>query len=268
MSDLDFSANVERFTGFGFRYDQVRPSPPAVLADFLLPLAGCERAGRVVDLGCGTGLSTRYWPPHADEVIGVEPTDSMREQAEQAGGANISYVKGYSHATGLADGSADVVICSQALHWMDPVATFPEVSRILRTGGVFAAYDYDWPPSTSAWEVDQAYADCMDHARGLERKHGLTEKLQQWDKDRHLERMRQSGCFRHVRETLLHHHDEGGAERIVGLFLSQGYVRSLMKIGLFEEQLEIPYLRQVAERVWGSHSVRWLWSARMRWGVK
>jgi hypothetical protein len=32
-----------------------------------------------------------------------------------------------------------------------------------------------------------------------------------------LARMQQSGCFRFVRECLLHHQDQGGAERIVGI---------------------------------------------------
>jgi predicted TPR repeat methyltransferase len=115
MSDSDFSATVERFTGFGSHYDNVRPSAPTALADLLLPLAKCEgKASLVVDLGCGTGLSTRYWMPFAESVVGVEPTDSMREQAETVGGQNISYRKGFSHATGLEDRCADIVVCAQA----------------------------------------------------------------------------------------------------------------------------------------------------------
>jgi SAM-dependent methyltransferase len=42
-----------------------------------------------------------------------------------------------------------LVTCSQSLHWMEPEPTFAEVARILRRGGVFAAYDYDWPTSSS-----------------------------------------------------------------------------------------------------------------------
>jgi hypothetical protein len=55
----------------------------------------------------------------------------------------------------------------------------------------------------------------------------------------HSARMQESGCFRFVRECLLHHQDEGGAERIVGILLSQGCVESLVKLGLSEKDLQI-----------------------------
>ncbi len=271
MSDSDFSPTIERFTGFGAQYDRARPSPPAALADLLLPIASCSTPALVVDLGCGTGLSTRYWASHARSVIGVDPTDSMREEAERRGGDNITYRKGFSHATGLPGGGADLVTCSQALHWMDPSPTFVESARILRDGGVFAAYDYDWPPSTSSWEVDLAYTECMALARRLERERGIVESLKRWNKSGHLGRMQESGCFRYTRECLLHHVEEGDADRVVGVFLSQGHVRSLLKLGLTEEDLQVPRLRSVAERAFGSRparSSRWFWSSRVRIGVK
>jgi SAM-dependent methyltransferase len=267
MSDLDFSANVERFTGFGRQYDLARPSAPTALADLLLPMARCTVPALVVDLGSGTGLSTRYWSPYARSVVGVEPTDSMREQAERIGGDNVAYQKGFSHATGLPDRCADLVVCGQSLHWMEPASTFAESARILREGGVFAAYDYDWPPSTSFWEVDLAYTQCMALARRLERERGLTESLKRWSKSGHLARIEESGSFRYARECLLHHEDEGGAERIVGVFLSQGHVRSLLKLGLSEDDLQMARLREAAERAWGSSFSRWFWSARIRIGI-
>jgi SAM-dependent methyltransferase len=268
MSDPDFSATVERFTGFGALYDRMRPSPPDALADLLLPIARCERSDLVIDLGSGTGLSTRYWAPHARAVIGVEPTDSMRERAAAMGVDNVSYRKGFSHATGLPGGCADLVTCNQALHWMEPSSTFAECARVLREGGVFAACDYDWPPSTSFWEVDRAYSECMARVRRLEREHGIAERVRRWDKAGHLTRMRESGCFRYARECLLHHQDEGNAELIVGVLLSQGSVRSLLKLGLSEESLGIDPLRDAAERAFGASSSRWLWSARVRIGIR
>ena len=60
--------NVRRFTGFADIYDQYRPKPPEMIADLLLQLAGADRADHVVDLGCGTGLSTLIWI-NPDEFI-------------------------------------------------------------------------------------------------------------------------------------------------------------------------------------------------------
>lgn len=271
MAALDFSANVERFTGFGAHYDQVRPSPPRALADLLLPLAG-YRSGRkpalVVDLGSGTGLATRYWAGRAGRVIGVEPSADMRDRARTVGGDGVEYREGFSHATGLPDGAADLVVCSQALHWMEPETTFREVARVLRPGGVFAACDYDWPPSTGFWEADQAYLDCMALGHRLERERRVADRVLRWDKEGHLARMRASGRFRFVRECLLHHEDEGDAARLVGLMLSQGHARSLLKSGLSAEDLQLDRLAEAARRAMGDARHPWLWSARVRLAVR
>ncbi|MDP0494969.1 MAG: class I SAM-dependent methyltransferase [Verrucomicrobiota bacterium JB024] len=267
-TDSRFDATIERFTGFGAHYDQVRPEPPRRLAELLGGIARCPRPALVVDLGSGTGLASRYWARHAEKVIGIEPTASMREQAQADGGANIEYREGYSHATGLPDGCADLVVCSQALHWMDPQATFAEARRILREGGVFAACDYDWPPATLYWEADAAYVGCQQRAERLERERGIAARLHRWDKAGHLGRMRESNCFRHVRECLLHHRDTGTADRVAGLLMSQGSVQTLLKEGVTEDELGIGELRATVRRAFDGEAVPWFWSARVRLGVK
>lgn len=263
----DFDVNIARFTGFSDLYDRYRPSPPAILAPLLTRLAASPRPELVVDLGAGTGLSTRYWAGHAQAVIGIEPTASMREQAASLGGDGLSYREGFSHATGLPAACAEIVTCSQALHWMEPFPTFAEAARILRPGGVFAAFDYDWPPVSGFWELDQAYEQCMSRAVGFEQKLRLTDGLVRYGKDGHLGRMRESGAFRAVREILVHHQDEGNAERFVGLFLSQGYVQTLLKHGLSESEIGIDALRAAADQMLGETPQPWLWSSRIRIGV-
>lgn len=263
----NFSGNIARFTGFAAEYDEFRPAPPAVLAELLITLARASRPGLVVDLGCGTGLSTRYWAGKAEQVIGIDPTESMRAQAAAATFPNVSYQPGFSHDTGLPDACADIVTCSQALHWMDPLPTFQEARRILRPGGVFAAYDYDWPPATGFWEADSAFENCPRQGRELEKRHGVSATVRQWDKESHLTRMRESGVFRYVQEMVAHHDEPGNADRFVGVLCSQGWVRSLMKIGLTEEEIGITEVRAVAERLLGSKPLPWHWSSRIRFGI-
>jgi SAM-dependent methyltransferase len=96
--------------GFAERYDRYRPQPPAALLDLLPSLAGGRRPHLVVDLGSGTGLSTRVWAGHADEVIGVEPNDAMRAfAARTTTAANVRYVAASACQTGVPDGPADLV---------------------------------------------------------------------------------------------------------------------------------------------------------------
>ena len=57
---MGLDANAERFTGFADLYDTVRPTPPLALAEVLRSYAGGAPVRQVVDLGSGTGLSTRW----------------------------------------------------------------------------------------------------------------------------------------------------------------------------------------------------------------
>lgn len=261
-----FATNIERFTGFADQYDRFRPTPPARLAPLLIELAGVESGGTVVDLGCGTGLSTRYWAGRVAQVIGVEPTEAMWAEAQARGGERLFYVRGFSHATGLPDASADIVTCAQSLHWMDPPTTFAEVGRILRPGGVFAACDYDWPPVTGIWQVDAAYQACDQRVRAIERELNLSPDLKFSEKSGHLGRMRESGVFRWTREILLHHEDEGDAEQMAGLLFSQGGVQTLLKAGVTEEEIGITAFRELVERLMPGKRP-WLWCSRVRVGV-
>ncbi len=248
----DFAATIERFSGFADVYDRYRPAPPAALAALLSRYAHVARPQLVVDLGSGTGLSTRYWADKAERVIGIDPTADMRHQAEaQSTAPNIAYHQGFSHTTGLPDHCADIVTCAQALHWMEPQATFLEAARILRPGGVFAACDYDWPPATGQWEADAAYGTCAECIQACGQRSERATPIRRWHKQEHLAHMQASGCFRYTCEILLHHVEPGNAERLVGLVLSQGSVMTLLKSGWREDELGIDALREVAERVLG-----------------
>ena len=263
----DYAPTMERFSGFAGHYDSYRPGPPTVLAEILAGVTSIDIPDLVVDLGSGTGLSTRYWASRARKVIGIEPTADMRRQAERRAIANVSYQEGFSHRTGLPDRCADVVTCAQALHWMDPQATFAEVARILRPGGVFAAYDYDWPPTVSHWEVDAAYDALEERVAILERERHVSDGLQRWSKDEHLARIRASGQFRFSKEVVVHHTEPGNADRLIGLALSQGSVMSVLKQGLGEAEIGLDAFRTLARELLGDQPKPWFFSCRIRLAV-
>jgi SAM-dependent methyltransferase len=250
--------------GFGAVYHQARPSPPNALLNLLCRLARVEKPRLVVDVGSGTGLSTRAWADHADDVVGVEPNAEMRAAAEaDTPTSNVRYVGGYSDATGLADDSADIVTYSQSLHWMEPQPTFAEAARILRPGGVFAAYDYELPPSVD-WQVDGAFEHFLLRVGKLRRERL---SIPPAEKTGHLPRMRESGLFRYVRELGVSGEDRADAERVVGLALSLGPVGRLLDEGLSEDEIGLAALREAAERAVGDRSATWTLSYRVRLGV-
>jgi SAM-dependent methyltransferase len=264
----NIAATIERFTGFADDYDRHRPSPPQVLAALLTEIARCPVPELVIDLGCGTGLSTRYWTDKAREVIGIEPSADMRRTAtERNPSTNLRFLDGYSHRTGLPAGCAQIVTCIQSLHWMEPAGTFEEVRRLLSPGGVFAAVDYDWPPVTGSWVADLAWSDCYRRTIQLESAIAPERRPRRWDKAQHLSRMLQSGCFRFTREVLVHHVDEGNAARHIGLLRSQGGVMDLLKAGHTSATLGIDALEGVSRAELGETPRPWYWSARIRLGV-
>jgi ubiquinone/menaquinone biosynthesis C-methylase UbiE len=263
-----FAVNVQRFSGFASTYDRHRPTPPAVIAEILSCLAQAPRPKLVVDLGCGTGLSTRMWADRAGQVIGIEPSQDMRQEAEaRTGAANVSYRAGLSHDTSLEAGSCDIVTCSQALHWMEPQGTFAEARRILRAGGVFAAIDCDWPPTTGSWQVDMEYTSFMRRVSLVEKQRNLSDGLQRWSKDQHISRMQASGFFRMTREIAVHSVETGDASRYVGLALSQGGVQTVLKAGIGEKEIGLDVFRGAAERLLGGAAGPWYFTYRVRVGI-
>jgi ubiquinone/menaquinone biosynthesis C-methylase UbiE len=152
-------SNVDRFLGFSDLYDRNRPEAPGKVTELLTLYLG-RTPDLVVDVGCGTGLSTFVWRHDAGRIIGVEPNPDMRSKAEEKlqrlqaaeagtapaeGAGHLSFRQGYCNQLELLDGSADIITCSQSFHWMEPVSTLREFGRVLKEGGVFAAYDCDWP---------------------------------------------------------------------------------------------------------------------------
>jgi SAM-dependent methyltransferase len=250
--------------GFAGGYDLHRPSPPPALLEALCLEAQVDKPKLVVDLGSGTGLSTRAWAERADEVVGVEASAEMREQAEVASASpNLRYVQAFAQQTGLPDRSADIVTCSQSFHWMEPQSVLAEVARILRPGGVFAAYDYDWPPVVHP-EVEAAFETMIGRIGRMRAERGQP----RYSKEGHLDRIRASGHFRYTREIVLHSRDRGTAGRIVGMALSLGPLTVMLQEGVSEEEVGLAALREVAAKALGDREVDIFISYRARIGVK
>jgi SAM-dependent methyltransferase len=299
---VSLDANARRFSGFADLYDAVRPVPPSLVADVISTYAG-GRPNLVVDLGSGTGLSTRWAATWATDVVGVEPSDDMRVQAASvSGSANVRYAAGWSNDTGLPDRCADVVLAVQALHWMQPSTTFVEVARLLRPGGVFAALDCDWPPSVGNARAEQAWhaaravvavherrlagsADATPSTRAVSSSPQsddlrptssddpaeaveIAEGVQYWHKGEHLRRMVESRQFEHCVEIAVLGEERGNADRFVRLFKSQGDYQALRRNGLDDETLGIDRFSAATNAALGASDRPFWFTYRARIGVR
>lgn len=223
----------------------------------------------MVDIGCGTGLSTVAWSGYAGEVVGVEPGAAMLERARRRaeGKASVRFVQAFSDATGLPDGCADIVTCSQSFHWMDPAQTIPEIARILRPGGVFAAFDCDWPPVCD-WRVERAYEQLFDAMHRMEKENPKASRFARWDKFEHLQNLKNSGLFAYAREVLFSQTAPGDAQRFLGLACSQGDLQILLEAGEPKAQELYDAFERTVRAALGERPVELRFCYRMRLAVK
>ncbi|MBV8482037.1 MAG: class I SAM-dependent methyltransferase [Verrucomicrobia bacterium] len=176
------------------------------------------------------------------------------------------FVGAEAHQTGLAEQSVDIVTASQSFHWMDPVPTLAEIARVLRPGGVFAAYDCDWPPVCDP-VADAAFAECRRHADEMLEQAGIS-KAKKWPKNQHLEQIKKSGHFRYSRDLACLNPDSGDGDRFVGLARSQGSVADLLKQGYTEADVGLDRFRETVQQRFNNQTMRWFWCYRIRVGIR
>src|SRR5689334_13001187 len=113
MADLSRLNPTGRFSGLADVYARNRPGYPDAAVDFILTRCGLRPGTLLIDVGCGTGMSTRLFAGRGLRVVGVEPNAEMRAQAEAApappGAPPPAYRDGRAEDTGLPDAAADAV---------------------------------------------------------------------------------------------------------------------------------------------------------------
>lgn len=253
--------------GFAKLYENARPAVPIQVCDILAEYLN-EKPKTVIDLGCGTGLSTVIWSNKCNNVIGIEPSEDMLSIAKSKTADNISFTKAYSDNTTLPDNSTDIVICSQSFHWMNPTDTLKEVNRILKPNGVFATIDCDWPPVCSL-EAELAYSQLLNKVGLIESENvDVLKTFQRWDKSKHLKNIRQSGYFKYCREIVFMNKEKCNADRFIGIALSQGGLQTILKTqpDLIENDIEL--FEKKIKSIYGDSEFDISFCYRMRIGIK
>jgi ubiquinone/menaquinone biosynthesis C-methylase UbiE len=239
--------NADRFMGFADTYDNARPKCPEKVKEIILKYLGINPS-LVVDMGCGTGLSTIIWSDVSNKVIGIEPNPDMIKIAKgkSLGVDNVEFISGFSDDTGLKNNCADIITCSQSFHWMNPKTTLKEVTRILKEGGIFAVYDCDWPPVCN-WEAEFEYNKLFEKVKNIESTNpNVKNSFVRWDKDRHLTNIKNKGKFRYVREIVFLNSENCNAQRFIEIALSQGGLQSILKANIDEIT---PYIVSFKKRI-------------------
>ncbi|MFE3146214.1 class I SAM-dependent methyltransferase [Streptomyces sp. NPDC059218] len=122
------------------QYAAARPGYPPALFDAVEELAHRPlRGARTIDVGAGTGISTRLLHERGALVTAVEPGAGMAQELHRSHPA-LPVVRGDGNRLPLATASADLITYAQSWHWTDRILATAEALRVLRPGGALALW--------------------------------------------------------------------------------------------------------------------------------
>jgi SAM-dependent methyltransferase len=103
-------------------------------------------SGSVIEVGAGTGLNLRYYPPAVTEVLATEPDPHMFRRLARAldeSRVPVQLRRATADELPAPDGSVDTVVCSLVLCSVPDVsAALSEARRVLRPGGRLLFFEH------------------------------------------------------------------------------------------------------------------------------
>jgi ArsR family transcriptional regulator len=137
----------ESFRRQGADWDEMRALdlPAQRVEDALLGLVP-QDAGRLLDVGTGTGRVLELLAPRISRGLGIDASKSMlalaRARLARANCAHCTVRLGDMYRLKLADASCDIAVLQMVLHHAeDPAGALAEVARVLRPGGAMIVID-------------------------------------------------------------------------------------------------------------------------------
>jgi len=129
----------DHFSSVSQAYRKYRPGYPEQLFSFLAFITSMHE--RAWDCATGTGQSAKQLAQFFTEVIATDASQSQIDKAERA--LSIKYYVATAEDSKIESSSIDLICVAQALHWFDTTKFFTEADRVLKPGGVLAAWCYD-----------------------------------------------------------------------------------------------------------------------------
>jgi SAM-dependent methyltransferase len=122
------------------RYAATRPDVHSEVVTYLRDLLALQTPlSAALDVGCGTGLSTRPLCAIAERVVGLDPAPFMLQEARRAGGA--SYIRGNAEDLPFGRDRFDLLSIGCAYHWCETEAFLGEALRVIQASGHLVIYD-------------------------------------------------------------------------------------------------------------------------------
>lgn len=118
-------------------YEKARRGYPNEVYEYLKSLIEKNKP-ITLDVGCGTGISTRELKRRSFEVIGSDK-DGIMICAAKKNSPEISYVIAPANKLPFDSNKFDVVTAFTSFHWFNDDESLNEIKRVLKTNGIFFA---------------------------------------------------------------------------------------------------------------------------------
>lgn len=128
----------DHFSGHAADYTRYRPGYPHALFAWLAQQAPARE--RVWDCATGNGQAAVGLAEFFDHVIATDA--SAQQIAAAKAHPRVRYTVAPAEDSGVAAHSVDLISVGQALHWFHFPAFYAEAARVLKPGGVLAAWSY------------------------------------------------------------------------------------------------------------------------------
>ncbi|GAB3132682.1 class I SAM-dependent methyltransferase [Microbispora hainanensis] len=131
-------------------YDAARPHYPEALYVALETLSGVRLAGAtVIDVGAGTGISTRGLLDRGARVVAVDRGERMLARLRARTACPALLADG--NDLPFRAGAADLVTYAQSWHWLDPALSVAEAVRVIADGGAISGWWNSVDPGKADW---------------------------------------------------------------------------------------------------------------------
>ena len=119
-----------------------RPDYPDTLIEDVLGFSQFPANGKILEIGCGTGIATKMFSEKGCRIVGLEPAPEMAALARKRikRFARVNIIEKKFEEWNPGDERFDLVVSAQAFHWVRPEIGYRKAALLLKPSGKLALF--------------------------------------------------------------------------------------------------------------------------------